>query len=188
MEKEIVSAIIAGIVALIVAFFTNKAASKRLKVDEKAISDRIKADEKIATDQIKMEEMAAFERLKAEERKLFTEIFTKSLYELRLKHYPTAFKITADLRSKSLFRKGGLSEGDFHSIRKDLEAWSFAEPQLLMSEAALMAYHELYSSLSRILKGSDIYDAQQLLEIQKANDHFRKCLRTDIGLLHKSIN
>jgi len=108
--------------------------------------------------------------------------FLAKLYELRLSNYPKAFEITDLIRKE----KGeNINPEIVNKVRKELYAWKSSIVSLIISYDTIVAFRDLRDSLNKNPAFGEKYAKEQIDKIWETRSEFRKCLRRDIGLLHK---
>lgn len=178
MEKEVISALIAWWVSLVVAviwiFVSKYQLKKQLEIE------KIKLKEGLSTEIQKIE--------KTFETNIKQEIFKsrydhdKRLLEERLKYYPELFAITQEIGKQSYS-----AEENFKIIPEAKEkflAWrNIGTGYLLLTQNSLPPFNELKEALKKDPgDGKKWYTDKQLDNIFRARNALRWALKDDIGI------
>lgn len=109
----------------------------------------------------------------------------EKLYSLRLEHYPQAFEFTDNIQRRPEPQRI-IANDELMKISQDLYTWKSGVVSLIISADSLRAFYELRDALEMGYAEKERYSKEQTEKIFRCIADFRKSLRSDIGLLHKS--
>ena len=156
MGIEIIAALIAGFVSLVVSILSSLVTSS---VARKRIHHE--------TDRLERE----IQRSK-----------TDRLYELRLSCYPNAFRLTEPLLATKLF-SAGIDKKTVQEVLNDLNEWKANEATFIMSKVSHKSFYHIRRTLMNMLEMDSPYTDEVIQQLFEAKNSFRKSLQTDVGLL-----
>jgi hypothetical protein len=155
LSPNIISAVVAGIVALLVSIITYIATMKSLKAKREDLNKQLDRG------------------------------FTTQLYNLRLKHYPKAIEAIEKINIKNIAdgMKQINTFSEIRGIYKELGEWRKGEVTLILSERSLKAFRNLRDALCKRPEKGEEYGLEQINKILHMRNAFSEMLRSDLGFL-----